>query len=63
MTINYRPYDLISLDDNIGPQVLNSQDRQSSNPSAVDAFRAFHSRPFGRASRPSCRRRRARLVA
>jgi hypothetical protein len=38
MTINHRPYDLISLDDDIGPRFLNSQDRQSSDPSAFDAF-------------------------
>jgi hypothetical protein len=38
MTINHRPYDLISLADDIGSQVLNPQDRQSSDPSAFDAF-------------------------
>jgi hypothetical protein len=38
MTINYRTDDLLSVGDNIGSQVVNPQDRQSSDPSAVDAF-------------------------
>ena len=38
MTIDHRTYDLISVGDNIGSEVLNPQDRQSSDPSAVDAF-------------------------